>query len=110
LIRRTSSPRLARKQWLDDLQERHDRLDHARERACSATGTAKEHPTQTWESVGQAGEGDADGARIGRGDLPRISRCVKGASNIKMQPIGTVMFFCGISHNFFIYALYQVHL
>ena len=51
----------------DRAQERHDRLDGARERARAAARAGEAHPAQVRLSAGQAGEGDADGAGAGRG-------------------------------------------
>ena len=53
-------------------QQRHDRLDHARERARQLAPPGASHPAQAWLSPGQAGEGDADRAGAGGGAVGRL--------------------------------------
>ncbi len=74
---RTNRPRTGG----DSAQQRHDRLDDARERARAAAGAGEADPAQARLPAGQAGEGDADGAGAGGTSVWGMGGCVNGASN-----------------------------
>lgn len=63
----------------DGEEERHHRLYRARERARPTAGHRQAHPAQIRLPAGQAGKGDADGARSGGGSVGNMGGGVKAS-------------------------------
>ena len=79
--RRRDAPDDRARAGRDGAQERDHRLDAARERARAAPRPREAHPAQARLPAGQAGEGDADRARAGRGAVGGMGGRVNGTPN-----------------------------
>ena len=73
---RRDAPRHRARAGRDCAQQRHHRLDPARERARQPASTGPSHPAQARLPAGQAGACNANGARTGRGAVGGMG-CLK---------------------------------
>ena len=73
-------------------QQRHHRLDDARERPRQDPRDGQAHPAQVRLSARQAGERHADGAGAGRGAVRRVGGGVMGS--VHLQPSPTSLIIC----------------
>ena len=78
--RRRDSPRHRPRAGRHGPQQRHHRLDAARERARQPAASGAPHPPPARLPARQAGEGDTDSARAGRGAVRRLGSQLREAN------------------------------